>query len=88
MKSNYIPVMLLVLTTVYIYQLSVVFTSVVPLAQIGHAELQGVFEQALLPGGRFPPLSSTDPFTLWLPSPALVTTCLTAMLLLVFLSLG
>ncbi|XP_058603978.1 sperm acrosome associated 6 isoform X2 [Onychostoma macrolepis] len=60
----------------------------VPMAQIGHAELQDVFEQALLPGGQFPPLSPTDPFTLWLPSPALVTTCLTAMLLLVFLSLG
>ncbi len=68
--------------------MSVVFTSVVPMAQIGHAELQDVFEQALLPGGQFSPLSPTDSFTLWLPSPALVTTCLTAMLLLVFLSLG
>ncbi|XP_042596906.1 sperm acrosome membrane-associated protein 6 isoform X1 [Cyprinus carpio] len=64
------------------------YLTVVPMAQIGHAELQDVFEQALLPGGQFPPLSSTDPFTLLLPSPALVTTCLTAMLLLVFLSLG
>ncbi|XP_058603979.1 sperm acrosome associated 6 isoform X3 [Onychostoma macrolepis] len=64
------------------------YLTVVPMAQIGHAELQDVFEQALLPGGQFPPLSPTDPFTLWLPSPALVTTCLTAMLLLVFLSLG
>ncbi|KAL1259468.1 hypothetical protein QQF64_010045, partial [Cirrhinus molitorella] len=64
------------------------YLTVAPMAQIGHAELQDVFEQALLPGGQFPPLSHTVPFTLWLPSPALVTTCLTAMLLLVFLSLG
>ncbi len=77
MKYNYILVLLLVLTTLYINQMSVVFPSVVPMAQIGHAELQDVFEQALLPGGQFAPLSPTDPFILWLPSPALVTTCLT-----------
>ncbi|KAI2655251.1 Sperm acrosome membrane-associated protein 6 [Labeo rohita] len=64
------------------------YLTVVPMAQIGHAELQDIFEQALLPGGQFPPLSHTVPFTLWLPSPALVTICLTAMLLLIFLSLG
>lgn len=64
------------------------YLTVVPLAQLGHAELQDVFEQALLPGGQFPPLSPKDPFTLWVPSPALLTTCLTAMFLLVFLMLG
>jgi len=68
--------------------MSVVSTSVVPLAQLGHAELQDVFEQALLPGGRFPPLSPKDPFPLWVPRPAILTTCLTAMFLLVFLTLG
>ncbi|XP_026116960.1 uncharacterized protein LOC113095804 [Carassius auratus] len=61
------------------------YVTVVPMAQIGHAELQDVFEQALLPGGQFFSLSPTVPFTLWLPSPALVTTCLTAILLLVFI---
>ncbi|XP_056123577.1 sperm acrosome associated 6 isoform X2 [Rhinichthys klamathensis goyatoka] len=64
------------------------YLTVVPLAQLGHAELQDVFEQALLPGGQFPPLSPKDQFTLWMPSPALLTTCLTAMFLLVFLLLG
>ncbi|XP_067251628.1 sperm acrosome membrane-associated protein 6 [Chanodichthys erythropterus] len=64
------------------------YLTVVPLAQLGHVELQDVFEQALLPGGKFPPVSPKDPFTLWMPSPALLTTCLTAMFLLVFLMLG
>ncbi|KAG1947631.1 sperm acrosome membrane-associated protein 6 isoform X1 [Pimephales promelas] len=64
------------------------YLTVVPLEQLGHAELQDVFEQALLPGGQFPPLSPKDPFPLWVPRPAILTTCLTAMFLLVFLTLG
>lgn len=88
MKKNNIPELLLLLISLSLYQMYVVSTSVVPLAQLGHVELQDVFEQALLPGGQFPPLSPKDPFTLWVPSPVLLTTCLTAILLLVFLMLG
>ncbi|XP_055066322.2 sperm acrosome membrane-associated protein 6 isoform X1 [Misgurnus anguillicaudatus] len=64
------------------------YLTVVPLTQLSHAELQDVFDHALLPGGQFPHRSPTVPFTLWLPSPDLLTTCLTAVLLLIFLSLG
>ncbi|XP_065117031.1 sperm acrosome membrane-associated protein 6 isoform X2 [Paramisgurnus dabryanus] len=64
------------------------YLTVVPLTQLSHAELQDVFDNALLPGGQFPHRSPTVPFTLWLPSLELLTTCLTAVLLLVFLSLG
>ncbi|XP_057195799.1 sperm acrosome associated 6 isoform X2 [Triplophysa rosa] len=64
------------------------YLTVVPLAQLGHAELQEVFDQALLPGGQFPHLSQTVPVTLWLPSPVLLTMCLMSVLLLIFISLG
>ncbi|XP_051576977.1 sperm acrosome associated 6 [Myxocyprinus asiaticus] len=64
------------------------YLTVVPLVQLGQAELQDVFEQALLPGGQFSPLSPTVPVTLLLPSTDFLTTCLAAMLLLIFLSLG
>ncbi|XP_030641211.1 sperm acrosome membrane-associated protein 6, partial [Chanos chanos] len=63
--------------------------TVIPQVVIGHAELQDVFEQALLPGGQFPLLPSDHQHNLLrLPSPALLAACLTALLLLLFLSLG
>ncbi|TRY94714.1 hypothetical protein DNTS_021604 [Danionella cerebrum] len=62
--------------------------TVVPVQQIAHVELQEVFEQALLPSGHFPPLSHSSAFSLRLPSLGLLSACLTAVLLLVFLTLG
>ncbi|XP_056331619.1 sperm acrosome associated 6 [Danio aesculapii] len=64
------------------------YLTVIPVAQTGHVHLQDVFAQALLPEGQFPRLSSTDSFSYWLPRPAFLTTCLTAIMLLIFLSLG
>ncbi|XP_051999336.1 sperm acrosome associated 6 isoform X2 [Xyrauchen texanus] len=64
------------------------YLTVVPLVQLGQAELQDVFEQAMLPGGQFSSLTPTVPITLLLPSTDILTTCLAAMLLLIFLSLG
>ncbi|XP_062848005.1 sperm acrosome associated 6 isoform X2 [Trichomycterus rosablanca] len=62
---------------------------VVPHVVVGHAELQDVFDQALLPAGQFSLLTPQPPFALLrLPSPELLTTCLTSLLLLLFLTLG
>ncbi|XP_074510156.1 sperm acrosome membrane-associated protein 6 isoform X2 [Sebastes fasciatus] len=51
---------------------------------VGHSELQEIFGLSLLPGGRL--LPGGPPSTL--PSPLLLTACLTAVLLLLTLSLG
>ncbi|XP_064156346.1 sperm acrosome associated 6 [Anguilla rostrata] len=71
---------------------------VIPQVLAAQAELQGVFDTALLPGGQIPPPPAGPPGDLaptppspnlpLLPSPALVAACLTALLLLLFLSLG
>ncbi|XP_017311163.1 sperm acrosome associated 6 isoform X4 [Ictalurus punctatus] len=63
--------------------------TVVPNEVVGHAELQDVFDKALLPAGKFQILPSIPPFSLLrLPSPELLTVCLTSLLLLLFLTLG
>ncbi|KAF4088587.1 hypothetical protein AMELA_G00084220 [Ameiurus melas] len=63
--------------------------TVVPSDVVGHAELQEVFDKALLPAGKFLILPSIPPFSLLrLPSPELLTVCLTSLLLLLFLTLG
>ncbi|KAG9275918.1 sperm acrosome associated 6 [Astyanax mexicanus] len=62
---------------------------VVPGVSQGHAELQDVFDQALLPAGQFPLKLPRPPFALVrLPGPELLTVCLTSLLLLLFLTLG
>ncbi|XP_060776768.1 sperm acrosome associated 6 [Neoarius graeffei] len=63
--------------------------TVVPNEEVGHAELQDVFDNALLPAGQFLLLPSVPSFSLLrLPSPALLTICLTSLLLVLFLTLG
>ncbi|XP_053090998.1 sperm acrosome associated 6 isoform X14 [Pangasianodon hypophthalmus] len=63
--------------------------TVVPNEVVGHAELQDVFDKALLPAGQFLLSASIPPFSLLrLPSPDLLTICLTSLLLLLFLTLG
>ncbi|XP_062278977.1 sperm acrosome associated 6 [Scomber scombrus] len=65
------------------------FLTVTPQFVAGHTELQEIFDLSLLPGGRLltapgGPLHSP----LLLPSSLLLTVCLTALLLLLFLTLG
>ncbi|XP_029115933.1 sperm acrosome membrane-associated protein 6 [Scleropages formosus] len=66
------------------------YLTVTPQVVVGHAELQDIFNIALLPGGQIPPhLVAAHELTLIdVPSPALLTACLTAMLLMLFLSMG
>ncbi|XP_060905411.1 sperm acrosome associated 6 [Labrus mixtus] len=65
------------------------YLTVTPQVVVGHTELQEIFDMSLLPGGRLVPApdGSLHP-PLLLPSPLLLTTCLTCVLLLLFLSLG
>ncbi|XP_026863079.2 sperm acrosome membrane-associated protein 6 [Electrophorus electricus] len=63
--------------------------TVAPCVAVDHVELQAVFEQALQPAGCFPLLPPYPRLTLLrLPSPDLLTVCLTSLLLLVLLTLG
>ncbi|TKS81895.1 hypothetical protein D9C73_016002 [Collichthys lucidus] len=64
------------------------YLTVTPQVVVGHTELQEIFDLSLLPGGRLLPAPGGPPHTLHLPSPLLLTACLTAVLLLLFLSLG
>lgn len=76
-------------TPAHIYLLCSLSLPVVPNEVVGHAELQDVFDKALLPAGKFQILPSIPPFSLLrLPSPELLTVCLTSLLLLLFLTLG
>ncbi|KAM3873391.1 sperm acrosome membrane-associated protein 6 [Diretmus argenteus] len=62
--------------------------TVTPRVVVGHTELQEIFDLSLLPGGRFVPVPGGPPHSLFLLSPVLLIVCLTALLLLLFLSLG
>ncbi|KAE8288642.1 hypothetical protein D5F01_LYC12517 [Larimichthys crocea] len=64
------------------------YLTVTPQVVAGHTELQEIFDLSLLPGGRLLPAPGGPPHTLLLPSPLLLIACLTAVLLLLFLSLG
>ncbi|KAM6967510.1 sperm acrosome membrane-associated protein 6 [Aplochiton taeniatus] len=65
------------------------YLTVNPQAVVGHTGLQEAFYLSLLPGGQISSRpSGSFHGLLRLPSPALLATCLTAMLLLLFLSLG
>lgn len=62
---------------------------VVPNKVVAHAELQDVFDKALLPAGQFPIFPTIPSFSLLrLPSTDLLTISLTSLLLLLFLTLG
>ncbi|KAI1886329.1 hypothetical protein AGOR_G00212880 [Albula goreensis] len=86
---------------VFSYQRSIVRTyhhlTVIPQDTVAQSRLQGVFDMALFPGGRFPdqpgglppdqaPPTATGPQLV--PAPSLLTACLFALSLLLFLSLG
>ncbi|XP_056142335.1 sperm acrosome associated 6 [Lampris incognitus] len=79
---------------IYANQRSVVrlyyYLTVIPRAAVGHTELQELFDLALLPGGRIVPAPDAPHDSFVLPSPAILTACLTALflLLLLLLSLG
>ncbi|XP_030225319.1 sperm acrosome membrane-associated protein 6 [Gadus morhua] len=64
------------------------YLTVTPQLEVGHTELQEIFDLSVLPGGRMTPGPDGSPHSLLLPPPALLTTCLAAILLLLFLSLG
>ncbi|XP_071783131.1 sperm acrosome membrane-associated protein 6 [Centroberyx gerrardi] len=65
------------------------YLTVTPQVVVGQAELQEIFDLSLLPGGRIVPVPGGPPHSLpLLPSHVLLTACLTASLLLLFLSLG
>ncbi|KAM9852138.1 sperm acrosome membrane-associated protein 6 [Aulostomus maculatus] len=65
------------------------FLKVTPEVVAGHTELQEIFDLSLLPGGRLLPEPGGPPHSSpLLPSPLLISICLTASLLLLFLSLG
>ncbi|KAF7708154.1 sperm acrosome associated 6 isoform X2 [Silurus meridionalis] len=62
--------------------------TVIPNEIVGYAELQDVFDKALLPAGQFLLLPSTPSSSLLkLPSPVFLIVCLTSLLLLLFLTL-
>ncbi|XP_034083836.1 sperm acrosome membrane-associated protein 6 [Gymnodraco acuticeps] len=63
------------------------YLTVTPQVVAGHTELQEIFDLSLLPGGRFLPAPAGPPHSLTT-SPLLLTACLTALLLLLFLSMG
>ncbi|KAK9513596.1 hypothetical protein VZT92_027115 [Zoarces viviparus] len=63
------------------------YLTVTPQVVEGHAELQDIFDLSLLSKGPILPEPVGSPPSL-LPSPLLLTTCLTSLLLLLFLSLG
>ncbi|XP_045900173.1 sperm acrosome associated 6 isoform X2 [Micropterus dolomieu] len=63
------------------------YLTVTPQVVAGHTELQEIFDLSLLPGGQLLPAPGGPPSSL-LPSPLLLTACLTTLLLLLFLSLG
>ncbi|KAM3614398.1 uncharacterized protein V6R79_013467 [Siganus canaliculatus] len=62
------------------------YLTVTPLVVAGHTELQETFDLSLLPGGQL--LPSPGASTPSLLSPLLLAVCLTAVLLLLFLTLG
>ncbi|XP_065814261.1 sperm acrosome associated 6 [Labrus bergylta] len=65
------------------------YLTVTPQVVVGHTELQEIFDMSLLPGGRLVPAPDGSLHSpLLLPSPLLLTACLTFVLLLLFLSLG
>nr|XP_020464121.1 sperm acrosome membrane-associated protein 6 [Monopterus albus] len=65
------------------------YLTVTPQVAAGQTELQETFDLSLLPGGQFlPALGGPPPRSPLLPLPLLLTACLTALLLLLFLSLG
>ncbi|XP_035528121.1 sperm acrosome membrane-associated protein 6 [Morone saxatilis] len=65
------------------------YLTVTPQVVAGHTELQEIFDLSLLPGGWLLPAPGGPPHSLLpLPSPPLLIACLTALLLLLFLSLG
>ncbi|KAI9532287.1 hypothetical protein NQZ68_033228 [Dissostichus eleginoides] len=63
------------------------YLTVTPQVVAGHTELQEIFDLSLLPGGRLLPAPGGPSHSLT-PSPLLLTACLTALLLLLFLSMG
>ncbi|XP_029361155.1 sperm acrosome membrane-associated protein 6 [Echeneis naucrates] len=63
------------------------YLAVTPQVVAGHTELQEIFDLSLLPGGQLLPEPSGPPRLPLLPSPLLLTACLTALLLLLFLTL-
>ncbi|KAG7242189.1 hypothetical protein INR49_024235, partial [Caranx melampygus] len=64
------------------------YLTVTPQVVAGHTELQEIFDLSLLPGGRLLPAPGGPPHPTLLPSPLLLTACLTALLLLLLVSLG
>lgn len=66
------------------------FVSVLVTPQIvaGHTELQETFDLSLLPGGQFFPASGDSPRSFLASLLPLLAACLTALLLLLCLSLG
>ncbi|GLD63505.1 sperm acrosome membrane-associated protein 6 isoform X2, partial [Lates japonicus] len=64
------------------------YLTVTPQVVAGHTELQEIFDLSLLPGGQLLPVPGGPPHLPLLPPPLLLTACLTALLLLLFLSLG
>ncbi|KAL2084323.1 hypothetical protein ACEWY4_019841 [Coilia grayii] len=66
------------------------YLTVIPQVVIGHSELQSIFERTLVSGGQ-PSQVTSDPSAAWLlhlPSPSLLTACLSGLLLLLIFSLG
>ncbi|XP_039972962.1 sperm acrosome membrane-associated protein 6 [Xiphias gladius] len=64
------------------------YLTVTPQVVAGHTELQEIFDLSLLSGGRLLPAPGGPPCCPLLTSPLLLTVCLTALLLMLFLSLG
>ncbi|XP_005741304.1 sperm acrosome membrane-associated protein 6 [Pundamilia nyererei] len=77
---------------VYSGQLSFIrvyyYVSVTPQIVAGHTELQETFDLSLLPGGQFFPASGDSPRSFLASLLPLLAACLTALLLLLCLSLG
>ncbi|XP_026227522.1 sperm acrosome membrane-associated protein 6 isoform X2 [Anabas testudineus] len=77
---------------IYSGQTSVVrvyyYLTVTPQVVVGHTELQEIFDLSVLPGGQLLPAPGGPPHSPLLPSTLLLDACLTALLLLLFLSLG
>ncbi|KAK2910394.1 sperm acrosome membrane-associated protein 6 [Channa argus] len=64
------------------------YLTVTPQVEAGHTELQEIFDLSLLPGGQLLPAPGDSPHSPLFPLALLLTACLTALLLLLFLSLG